>query len=379
MATLTLVRMLFCGQGMMHLVEVYDDGVEKPAADFLALVDCGGEREYSVASLKAIQTKVNSRTPPTLDCVVISHQDRDHVNQLKHLAPLMEEIGAKVTGPVFIGGEAWAGQPGKIDAFLEAVGLTRSDARFGQVGGESDYVGRADRSQLGCVVQHRDVFLRLLVSNLKGGGGNVANTSSAVVVVENGAFAVVLPGDATYETMQFVNGIQGLDALLPPVIGCAIPHHGALATAVLNYKSGDDLDSFDWSILDDFVHKSIKAKLVAASAGPWNTHCHPVEAVIDTFMENNTITFRDHTYVVYLYYQENWVVRDNYLPVECTVQKIDPDPSPWPLGRQGRDKGTSFVPGEVVYRLAPVGVLKPEEMVEFRPHQDGFVVLPPEH
>lgn len=378
MASLTLVRMLFCGQGMMHLVEVYDDGVEKPAADFLALVDCGGDKPHSVASLKDIQEKVNSRKPPVLDCVVISHQDRDHVNQLRHLAPLMEAIGAKVTGPVFIGGEAWVGQPGKVDTFLKAVGRTRKDARFGQDGGESHYLGRADRPQLGYVVQHGDVFLRLLVSNLKGAGGNVPNTSSAVVVVENGAYAVVLPGDATYETMQFVNKIPDLDKLLPTVIGCAIPHHGALATAVANYTSGDDLDTFDWTIITDFAHKSIKAQLVAASAGPWNTHCHPVEAIIDVFMENNVIEFRDHTYVVYLYYQEHWVTRDNYLPVECTVKKIDPDPLYWPRGKGTRVKGTAFTSGEVVYKLAPVGVLKPEEMVEFRPHRDGIIVLPPE-
>jgi hypothetical protein len=379
-ASLTLVKMLFCGQGMMTLVEVYDDGVEKPAADFLALIDCGGELEYAQESLTFVTEKVRARTPPTLDCVVISHQDSDHVRLLKSLGALLEPLGATVTGPIFVGGEAWNREAAKVGDFLKAVGRSPSSVQHGSPG-QSDYTGKADRSQLTHIARHGDVFLRLLVSNLRGAGRNVANSSSAVVVVENGSYSVVLPGDATFETMLYVNLIGNLKALLPPVIGCSLPHHGALATSVENYKSGKALTDFNWKIIEFFAQQAIAARRVAASAGPWNSHHHPVDEVINVFLKDNPTVIGEHSYVVYLYETEYWKTHRNDLPVECTVRTIAPDTLHAPRTRQKRKAASgdlAFTPGDIVFKLAPVGVLKPDEMVEFRPRRSGPTAGPDE-
>src|SRR5215470_12466797 len=105
------------------------------------------------------------------------------------------------------------------------------------------------------------------------------NASSAVVVVDIGTWSVVLPGDATYQTMDAVNEIKGINTLLRPVVGLEIPHHGALRTAVENYVANKEPSHFNFDIITEFA-KIVAPRNVAASAGPWNSHHHPIEEVL---------------------------------------------------------------------------------------------------
>ncbi|MCX4695673.1 MBL fold metallo-hydrolase [Streptomyces sp. NBC_01408] len=377
MASLTLVKLLFCGQGMTKLIEVYDNGVEKDPADFLALVDCGGNKSDADKALEYIAGKVAARNPPRLDYVVISHQDGDHVKLLSLLGDKLKEIGNTTVGGVFAGGALW--QPvnwNTLKHFLQCVDYPEKDVIRGAPG-QSHYKGKTKPSELGYLVRHGDVHLRLLISNLvvEGGGDDIVkNASSAAVVVDNGDYAVVLPGDATYQTMGAINDISNLKAvLLPSVVALEMPHHGALRTAVENYTSSGNVDQFGWKIIKGFAD-TMAPQNVGASAGPWNTHCHPMQEVLEVFWPSDVVTM--HSYVSYLFQKqgnegEGWTTWETFYPVECTVRSIAKTPEKLTRERK-RKRNTEedkFVSGDIVYKLAPRGVLRPEEMVEFRPHR----------
>jgi hypothetical protein len=396
-ASLTLVKLLFCGQGMTTLVEVYDDGVEKPAADFLALIDCGGDIRWAKGALDYIAMKVAARptNPKWIDLVSLSHQDGDHVALLGRLGERLKQISTPVrVGQAFVGGTSWLkSHEGTVKAFLKDLDYDTTGLNF-NAPMRSDYTGATKRADLRCVAQHKDVYFRILISNLATGGTTPEerNASSAAVVVENGHEAIVLPGDGTFETMDRIRNIPNLPSLLPAVLGLEIPHHGALATAVQDYEgSENDPNKFNWTIIDGFA-KAMNAKYVGASAGPWNTHCHPIDLVVDTFADKSNERLLGHSYVTYMFHTQHWRTWSNYLPIECTVRTIEPFMWEWSrkkdkTKRQKPDDeaNATFTFGDIVYKLAAPGVLKPEEKVEFRPRRtigmdgtDEVIVQAPE-
>ncbi|MGW6982191.1 MBL fold metallo-hydrolase [Streptomyces sp. NPDC054932] len=377
MASLTLVKLLFCGQGMTKLIEIYDKGVEKPDADYLALVDCGGNDRWSKGALDYIAMKVAARStnPKCIDLVVLSHQDGDHVALLGKLGERLKDIGTPVrVGQLFIGGTNWKNSnQGTVRKFLDSVGYDAKDVKFNEAR-RSDYENVTQRSDLRHLAHHEDVYFRVLVTNLCG-SKSPENASSSVLVVENGAFAVVLPGDATYETMDFVDKKLGAlqPLLLPPVVAMELPHHGALATAVKNYESGMKQNDLNWSIIQGFAAK-IAPRSLGASAGPWNKHCHPVQEVIEQFYASVRTRPTLQWYVSYVFYQqgtesEKWRTWLAVRAIETTVQRLGsvvPRKLP-PKSAIHERKNLPFVYGDIVFKIAPPGVLRPEEMVEFRP------------
>ncbi|MER5932563.1 MBL fold metallo-hydrolase [Streptomyces sp. NPDC002054] len=359
---------------MTTLVEIYDDGVEKDAADYLALIDCGGSPTYGKDAINHIKDKVAKRTTTPnkmLDLVVISHQDDDHNGLLGELGKELKTIDARV-GSVHIGGLSWIkGNQDTVTKFLTAVKYSATTVTF-SAPEQSNYPGGGVAPTHFAV--HKDVKFRLLVSNLDVPGATpdiVRNGSSAVVVVDNGINTVVLPGDATFQTMHAINTKLGGAQLTPQVLALEIPHHGALRTAVENYTAkGKAKTDFTWTIVEDFATKVMKPKKVAASAGPWNTDNHPVKEVIDVFV-GTTEAASPHTYVAFVFFQKKTMVQwDTFtisLAVNTTIQKLNVKQKKRKRDAPLPAAGTDFVVGDIVYRLTGALGLRPEEMVEFRP------------
>ncbi|MGW0765443.1 MBL fold metallo-hydrolase [Streptomyces sp. NPDC002676] len=373
MPSLTLVKLLWCGQGMTTLVEIYDDGVEKHAADYLALIDCGGSPTYGKDAINLIKDKVAKRTttPKKLDLVVISHQDDDHNGLLGALGKELKTINAKVDS-VHIGGLSWIqGNQDTVTEFLTAVDYPVSGVKF-DAPEQSNYPGGSTAPTHFAV--HGDVEFRLLISNLNVPDVTddiVKNGSSAVVVVDNGVNTVVLPGDATFQTMHAINTKLVGKQLTPQVLALEIPHHGALRTAVENYfAQGKQRADFTWTIVEDFATKVMKPKNVGASAGPWNTDNHPVKEVIDVFV-GTTDPATLHTYVAFVFFQKKtmvqWDTLDISRAVNTTIQKLNVKQKKRKRGAAAPAVGTDFLVGHIVYRLSGAPGLRPEEMVEFRP------------
>ncbi|MGW0883145.1 MBL fold metallo-hydrolase [Streptomyces sp. NPDC002671] len=372
MPSLTLVKLLWCGQGMTTLVEIYDDGVEKAAADYLALIDCGGSPTYGKDAVNHIKDKVAKRTttPKKLDLVVISHQDDDHNGLLGALGKELKTIDARVDS-VHIGGLSWIqGNQDTVTEFLAAVKYPGPAVNFGATE-QSNYPGGSTAPTH--IAVHNDVKFRLLISNLNVPNVTddiVRNGSSAVVVVDNGFKTVVLPGDATFQTMHAINTKLGTTQLTPQVVALEIPHHGALRTAVENYTAKGKETDFTWTIVKDFATKVMKPKNVGASAGPWNTDNHPVKEVIDVFIpETGTVT--SHTYVAFVFFQKKSTVQWDTLTtdraVETTIKELKVKQKKRKRGAAAPEAGTDFLVGHIVYKLTATPGLRPEELVEFRP------------
>jgi beta-lactamase superfamily II metal-dependent hydrolase len=362
MPSLTRVMILYCGQGMMTLVEIYSDGVVKPAADYLALIDAGGSMTKGAdLSVNYVATKILAKADKKLDLVSISHQDGDHVRLLSDLTEKLKGKGV-TCGRLFAGGSGWLSSNKKtVQEFAKVVGIVPETIVFG-VPYCTDYGGAKKRDELKHLAQFGDVFFRILVSGLPvtGTGDIQKNASSAMVVIENGSFSVVLPGDATYQTMAAATGIlqQVAPSLLPQVIGLEIPHHGALRTAVESYWAKGKLGDFNWTKLQEFA-RVLNAKHVLASAGPKNSHHHPIEEVFWIF-GSGLIEIPSHDYTSYLFANwhgqigEGWVTWTTTAATSSTVRRLNFGAGTW-------------VAGDLEVSITGPGLLATEDMVRFIP------------
>lgn len=396
MAALTIVRVLFCGQGMTNLVEVYADGDETKPPDWLALVDCGGSPRWARTAIDTIVSTVAARATKRIDCIVISHQDGDHLRLLTTLGPRLKAIGASV-GTVFLGGLSWgSGNRATVYAFLDLLEYDRES--IGVDGPEaSDYRNATVRAQLTAVAGGYGTYIRRLVTNVTISAAKdiQKNGSSAVVVVDDGTSAVILPGDATLETMDAIAALpEKARELLPrPVLGISVPHHGALRTAVSNYVASGDPTTFGYASVDRFV-QYLKSQRAAASAGPRNGPKHPMEEVLVRF-HNPLLPAEEHTYVSWVFNRSNgvtadgWDTRTSSRELRCTVRSLGDDE---PAAKRRKTstgvahKLTKVEVGDIVFRLAPPGVVPAEQVMEFVPRgtvdlvvhspDDGVVYAP---
>jgi len=364
MPSLTRVMILYVGQGMMTLVEIYSNGVAKPAADYLALIDAGGSSDKAADAVDYVVTKILAKADKKLDLVSISHQDGDHVTLLKSLAEKLTGKGV-TCGRIFAGGSGWSSARAQtVKDFAKVVGIVPETIVFG-VPYCTDYAGAKKRDELKHLAQFGDVFFRILVSGLAVTGPGITpdvqkNASSAMVVIENGSFSVVLPGDATYQTMEAAIGIlQAAPSLLPQVVALEIPHHGALRTAVENYYAQGQLKDFNWTKLEEFAGV-LNAKWVLASAGPRNNHNHPIEEVFRVFYPwLIAIPMHDYTSFIFEPYMDQiprgWTTWTNATAAtSSTVQRLN-----FPNG--------VLATGNLEVSITGQGLLATEDMVRFIP------------
>ncbi|MFI1564698.1 hypothetical protein ACH4ZX_16890 [Streptomyces sp. NPDC020490] len=366
---MTRVKLLYCGQGMTTLVEVYDSGNADGPADYLALVDCGGDD--GGGAIEYIAGKVQASRNKRLDLIVISHQDNDHNELLAPLAARLDSLGGVTLGDVFLGGRLWGDRNKKtVKDFASTFGLALEGAQF-NAACHSDYLGVSERSGLRFLSSYGDggpddVFVRVLVANLplSGRADLVKNGTSAVVVVENGRDAVILPGDATYETMRWINALARFDRLLPThgVLGMEIPHHGALRTSVERYLAKGKVSDFNWNILYSFAELTMKPKAIGASSGHDNSFHHPLEEVLEHFT-GTTHPAPSHTYVSYGFTSREWDTRLSERAVYTTVSGFSRS-APWPVTRS---QGKPFEYGDIWFNITSLGVVRPEEVMEFKP------------
>jgi hypothetical protein len=293
---------------MAHLVEMYRDGSRYPAnpPDALALVDFGGDSDVAADAVEYVvgqlQAQADAGRTPKFDLTVISHQDRDHLILLRPLTTAITEAGLDISfGTVFLGGLRWSQANKKVVNDFFGVARLRPTYAWGE-DERSDYDGVSSRRNLKRLLWFANTYFRVLVSNLRATGGAdiQRNASSCVLVIENGENAIVLPGDATYQTMTYINELYdgwGAAPLVPAVYSLEVPHHGALRTAVENYKASNPISSFDFDIINAFA-ENCKATSVFASAGQYNTHGHPVMEVLEVF-EPYVVDDAAHTIVAW--------------------------------------------------------------------------------
>lgn len=297
---------LHCDQGMGNLIKIYTTIGSNLVLTNLALIDLGSEirtKRYAGDAvdgvMDALREMNSGGVTPKIDLLVLSHQDYDHWSLLPDLRGKIEnEFPDFKVGQLVTGGQRW-----KTQALTELHALETQFACTSQPlpRMHSDYdtpiTGLRQLTDIG------GVKFRVLAANSpisRSAEDLIRNGTSAVIVVECGPNKYILPGDATADTISFINDL--LNAYLThtgtnPISTCyvlSVPHHGALRTIADNFTTKNPS-----LILANHFAGLMSAKVVAASAGYLSQFKHPFKRVLDLLAVRSTSLADAHNYISY--------------------------------------------------------------------------------
>jgi hypothetical protein len=286
---LTVVRILWCGHGQLILVEIYNDGVEKAEADFLALINCGGERNYAGPALDYVRDKVAARHRKLLNLVVFTQVDLGTTELLGELGRRLKPVGARIMAG-FVAATGWTG-PGQADVktFFELLAFPLAQVEFATAG-QSDYL-EADKPP-SWIAEHNGTYLRIMAT----GTGLFGLTT--VLVVDNGRLAVVLPGQLDETIMTAITRLPNLGLRLSPRRALVLPNDSDLESAVGAYLRDPSASNRERVKAGEDFAKALRPGGIVVSAGVDNLFDCPVKQVLDLFapyLEDDA----EHTYVCY--------------------------------------------------------------------------------
>lgn len=283
---------LWCDQGMAHMLKGYEDAAGT-VPDVIALFDFGATLNFITKVLKPaiaapavskvadalVSQKTATRTP-RLDLVVVSHQDDDHWRLLSYLMDEMEvrKCAFSVGRIIYAGADWGATALGVLNRLATHTANAATDLVYCK-----KYVSSyaTPDEPPGTTRKLGDIYIRTLIANTPSSfpakSKERKNGSSAVMVVDYANERIILPGDATYESMEAMNGVLNdwAESPVQPVTLMSAPHHGSLNTAS---SSVDGVDS-DLTELTEFVSLTQPSSVVA-SAGIMNKHSHPQGLVL---------------------------------------------------------------------------------------------------
>jgi hypothetical protein len=306
------MTMLFAYQGMGNLVTLTNPN--KPSEIlYNALIDFGTTSYYEcdeTVKFVADYLTGNGAHDAVLDLVVISHKDNDHWSLFGRLLEgLTKNLIIK---KLVYGGHYNTYTKNKdgeniIDILYKKIKSPKIKGNF--VGYDAEGSGYSKKKPLAELDSFMGVSFMPVAVNVVASVGKSqfdihANTASLVVAIIYDKDAMVLPGDATADTLSYINKIMknpGASAFKAPYL-LGVPHHGALRTIASNYLAKDpELD-----VAEKFA-KDIQSFTVGASAG-FATHHHPDESVMNIFRPYTDTRPRDHDYVSYFRDDSKWKV-----------------------------------------------------------------------
>lgn len=330
-ARITLAA-LWCDQGMAHLLETYDS-VLAPAPTGLVLLDFGSDAPKNARSavdyvVNVLQQQQQSHQFPRLDYVIISHQDTDHWSLLNGLMDEVDNLGIPMeVGRIICGGAGWkkgaeatikrlsmysSRRPVRpIDSGDQVYYLDKNFSNYSDPKTGPNSIGEIDGVNLRILIANAPLAWGKDVNNPKDSSPIRNNGTSAVVVIDYLGESMILPGDATWQTLIDTNNILNLwekegKNPLGTVTVMSVPHHGSLTTMT---KKNDGAES-DLSQLKDFLAFT-KPKSVVASAGHENTYKHPYLIILgemSKYTESNG--YGKHPIVLYRISQNSFEVWD---------------------------------------------------------------------
>lgn len=326
------VYFLHCDQGMGTLVEIYDTNSKLA---HLALLDLGSEAGTKKYSDTAIEAVVDALTrmkkagfTPTIDLLLISHQDFDHWSLLP---ALLEKISSEVPTcqleTLYYGGTKWRKKASEAIGEWESEFGVSADP-FGREA--TDYKTPGTKKSIKII---DGVAFRLLCANVPVSRAAVdleRNGTSAVIAVEFGGVTAVIPGDATADTIGWINDNifapwkkKGKKNPIQPCKALGAPHHGALRTIASNFIS---TSRAKLDVATTFAG-NVSAQNVVASAGWYSKFNHPYKSVMEILGVKAITDAVSHDYVVYDGSTSKWQqVKASERGIFTTVQTLKDPP-----------------------------------------------------
>lgn len=293
---------LHCDQGMGSLVKIYNDtgGLEN-----LVLIDLGSDtrtKRYADNTvtdiIDALEEMESDGFTPHIALLIVSHQDYDHWSLLPDLIDeIIANLPATTVNEIYYGGARW-----KSDAVAT---LKAWEKQFGisavpMPRAHSDYDTPGSKGVLATV---DGVVFRVLAVNVpcsRSADDLVRNGTSAVMVAEFGDTHCIFPGDATADTIGFINSrvfapwqAQGHGVPTRPCRALSAPHHGALRTIASNFTATNPRLDFARTFAE-----FVEAENVVASAGYYSHHKHPNRRVMEQ-LGVKAVDADDHGLVVF--------------------------------------------------------------------------------
>lgn len=287
------------GQGTGNFLQTFDDHDNLVGS---ALIDLGSSRERQTAGFKSVEKVVEllggEDHPATLDLLLLSHSDIDHVvlvpEVLRCYSPDGKERPKLTIKEMAYGGEyvrysKYAGnvvakarqfmprrEPAELAPCYSAFGTTKPPKPNFTVGDTRYYLLMANAAEA-----EEPPTKRRRVTARASDGYNV-NTNSLVVLVEHGDLQFVVTGDATGQTLYQINEVlRRKRHHLTNVRMLTLPHHGS-ATTTFNVHGADVTPEDN---LRTFA-TNLSPRSVTGSADKVATYKHPSAKVMSYFWES---------------------------------------------------------------------------------------------
>lgn len=288
------------GQGQCTFVRLYDDSSPAELVHTL-LFDCGTDKRsepMTDGNIAWIADTLKLMDTPTIDLLVFSHSDNDHISLMYDL---LSAYGTKPK-PLKVASVWYAGNPDfytknkfNILDYLGSYCKSFTAPDFG----ETQYNKTKGDWKKGLIWSSTDESVRvgMLIGNViddepgvlvEDDFGTVAekkNRVSIVCALMHDGRTMLICGDATNRTMAWVNDALG-DNEFNDCLMVTLPHHGSRATG-LAVSSNATASKKAVDVVKTFVSKSA-AKTITISA--FAKHHHPSIELINLFMPAMTPT-----------------------------------------------------------------------------------------
>jgi len=308
--TIIKFQVLDVGQGTGNFIEIYDGGT----LTHTVLIDLGSERAKEEAggpSVEYVVAKLKEMTQPTVDALLLSHSDSDHINLVPQLLDAFYPVGTagkKKKDTLQVSYARYGGayqryskrsatnllarlekyvpgtdEPEPMGAGFTSFAKGKKSTPLITVGGVKLYVWIANATETSALVP--DTFR---AGKRRAADPFAINTNSLVVVAEFGGVQFVATGDATGVTLSEANTYatkEIRETFLDTVFMCTLPHHGSFATTFNLQGAGDDADEKEElprENLDKFAG-NVNAETITGSAERVKRFKHPSAVVMSFF------------------------------------------------------------------------------------------------
>ena len=346
------VVFLHCDQGMGTLIRIYDSINRLTNLVLLDLGSESGTKKYATSAIdsviNALKQMMTDGIKPAIDLLVLSHQDTDHWSLLPELLKRIDkEVDTTKVKKIVYGGTLWKTRATRV--------LEKWEERFGV---DADALARSNCSykkpgEKGDIDTISGVAFRLLCTNApisRSAEDLERNGTSAVVVVDFGGVTAILPGDATADTLGWINDNvfdlwknKGKGNPVTPCRALGAPHHGALRTIASNFVAV--VKKAKLTIADDFA-ANVATENVVASAGYESQFLHPYKEVLELLAIKASTNQDEHDWVWYDGTKSDWFrVTASKRGIFTTITTLD-----WPPKRLGW-RFTITAKGEISFEL----------------------------
>jgi len=304
------------GQGACNFIEIYDDSAT-PELVHTILIDLGSVLVHDAAkdAVAEITATLESMNQPTIDALILTHSDVDHIN---YIQPLLENFlpqGSTDPGEildinrVYYGGRYKDYKKGRKKNTLTVLKkYLVGDPDEDMIGVGPDQEGWDETNNVWDPFETiGDVDLYMLAGNTttaavdifqnkkvhKPGTGYLRNMVSIVVILSFAGVDLVFTGDATGLTMARCNQTLAKSGALTSTFMVTLPHHGSEETSfsLLNLSTpAVNAPLLGKRNVQNFV-TSVGAKTITASAERHKTYHHPSVDLMTYFWEKvDTVT-----------------------------------------------------------------------------------------